>query len=85
MSILQIDSMTAGREDVVAPYRKGDRIRAISPEGTAYTVRVERVVPTETGEFNVIGAVTSPRRYRSHLLTTVVGADGYGPAVRPAV
>jgi hypothetical protein len=85
MSILQIDSMTAGREDVaaVAPYRKGDRIRAVSPEGTAYTVRVERVIPTETGEFNVIGAVTSPRRYRSHLLTTMVGADGYGPAVLP--
>ena len=46
-------------------------------------MRVERVIPTETGEFNIIGAVTSPRRFRSHLLTTMVGADGYGPAVLP--
>jgi hypothetical protein len=83
MSVLQVDSTTrALRAVAVAPYCRGDRIRAVSPEGVSYTVRVERVVPTATGEFNVIGAVTSPRRFRSHLLTTVVGADGFGPAIR---
>jgi hypothetical protein len=84
MSILEIESTTpALRAVATPPYRRGDRVRAVSPEGVSYTVRVERVVPTETGEFNVIGAVTSPRRFRSHLLTTMVGADGFGPAIRP--
>jgi hypothetical protein len=27
--------------------------------------------------------VTAPRRFRSHVLSTVVGADGFGPAIRP--
>jgi hypothetical protein len=85
MSILEIESTTPVLQAVAtAPYRRGDRVRAVSPEGVSYMVRVERVVPTETGEFNVIGAVTSPRRFRSHLLTTLVGADGFGPAIRPA-
>jgi hypothetical protein len=85
MSILEIESTTAALQAVATPpYRRGDRVRAVSPEGVSYMVRVERVVPTETGEFNVIGAVTSPRRFRSHLLTTMVGADGFGPAIRPA-
>lgn len=85
MSILEIESTTPALQAVATPpYRRGDRVRAVSPEGVSYLVRVERVVPTETGEFNVIGAVTSPRRFRSHLLTTMVGADGFGPAIRPA-
>jgi hypothetical protein len=84
MSILEVESRTPALQVVPnPPYRRGDRIRAVSPEGVSYMVRVERVVPTETGEFNVIGAVTSPRRFRSHLLTTMVGADGFGPAIRP--
>jgi len=85
MSILEIESTTPALQAVgTPPYRRGDRVRAVSPEGVSYMVRVERVVPTETGQFNVIGAVTSPRRFRSHLLTTMVGADGFGPAIRPA-
>lgn len=68
-----------------APYRCGDRICATSPEGTRFLARVEAVKRTPSGEFSVVAAVTEPRRYRSHLLTTLVGADGYGPAVRPAV
>ena len=85
MSILEIESTTPALQAVAdPPYRRGDRVRAVSPEGVSYMVRVERVVPTETGEFNIIGAVTSPRRFRSHLLTTMVGADGFGPAIRPA-
>jgi hypothetical protein len=87
MSILELESTAsaASAREAVAlpPYRRGDRVRAVSPEGVSYVVRVERVVPTESGEFNLIGAVTSPRRFRSHLLTTLVGADGYGPAIRP--
>ena len=84
MSILEIESRTPALRVVpVPPYRRGDRIRAVSPEGVSYMVRVERVVATETGEFNVIGAVTSPRRFRSHLLTTMVDAEGFGPAIRP--
>jgi hypothetical protein len=27
--------------------------------------------------------VTAPRRFRSHVLSTVVDADGFGPAIRP--
>lgn len=67
-----------------APYRCGDRICATSPEGVRYLARVELIRPTDSGEFTIMAAVTEPRRYRSHLLTTVVGADGYGAAVRPA-
>ena len=84
MSILEVENTTGALRAVLPPYRRGDRIRAVSPEGVSYTVRVERVVPTETGEFNIIGAVTSPRRFRSHLLTTMVDADGFGPAIHPA-
>jgi hypothetical protein len=86
MSILEAtEDFTAPEGDVQAPYRTGDRICATSPEGTRYLARVEAVKPTGPGQFSVLAAVTEPRRYRSHLLTTVVGADGYGPAVRPAV
>lgn len=67
-----------------APYRRGDRICATSPEGTSYMVRIEAVTPMPGGQFSIIGAVTAPRRFRSHVLTTVVGADGCGPAVHRA-
>ncbi len=67
-----------------APYRRGDRICATSPEGTRYQVRVEAVTPTESGDFAIMGAVVAPRRFRSHVLSTVVGADGFGPAVHPS-
>jgi hypothetical protein len=79
------DRATTVKADVAPPYRAGDRICATSPEGIRYLARVEAVKPTVHGQFSVLAAVTEPRRYRSHLLTTVVGADGYGPAVRPAV
>ena len=85
MSILEAtESMVPTRVSAgKPPYRRGDRICATSPEGTRYQVRVEAVPPTSAGEFSIIGAVTAPRRFRSHVLSTVVGADGFGPAVRP--
>jgi len=70
--------------EVPAPYRSGDRICATSPEGTRYLARVEAIRRNGSGDFTVLAAVTEPRRYRSHLLTALVGADGYGPAVQPA-
>ena len=80
-----VDAVGAGAAvDVPPPYRCGDRICATSPEGTRFLARVEAVTRTPSGAFSVLAAVTEPRRYRSHLLTTLVGADGYGPAVRPA-
>lgn len=87
MSILQAtETMIAKRTtEQLAPYRPGDRVSAISPEGIRYLVRVEAVTPTAGGEFTIVGAVTAPRRFRSHLLSTTVGADGFGPAIRPAV
>jgi hypothetical protein len=30
-----------------------------------------------------MGVVVAPRKFRSHVVSTVVGVDGYGPAVRP--
>lgn len=85
MSILEAaeDMVPARLSAGKAPYRRGDRICATSPEGIRYLVRVEAVTPTAKGEFNIIGAVTAPRKFRSHVLSTVVGPDGFGPAVRP--
>lgn len=88
MSILETHEIRTHEVEQVqapAPYRCGDRICATSPEGVRFLARVETVKRTATGEFSVLAAVTEPRRFRSHLLTTLVGADGYGPAVRPAV
>jgi hypothetical protein len=65
------------------PYRHGDQICATSPEGVRYRVRVETVTPRSDSEFTVVGVVVAPRKFRSHVVSTVVGSDGYGPAVRP--
>jgi hypothetical protein len=85
-SILEATDTVATTQstEVAAPYRCGDRICATSPEGTRYLARVEAVKCTASGEFTLLAAVMEPRRFRSHLLTATVGADGYGPAVRPA-
>ncbi len=87
MSILEATEtiVPTHAERARAPYRRGDRILATSPEGTRYQVRVEAVTPTGTGEFSILGAVVAPRRFRSHVLSTVVGADGFGPAVQPVL
>ena len=87
MSILHATEriVPASRKATDAPYQAGDRVAAMSPEGVRFLVRVEAVTPTESGQFTLLGAVTSPRRYRSHLLSTTVGADGFGRAIRPAV
>ncbi len=82
---IDVASADARATEVPPPYRCGDRICATSPEGTRFLARVEAIKRTPSGDFSVVAAVTEPRRYRSHLLTTLVGADGYGPAVRPAV
>jgi hypothetical protein len=85
-SMLEATDMMVAKQstEAPAPYRCGDRICATSPEGTRYLARVEAVKRTAADEFTVLAAVTEPRRFRSHLLTATVGADGYGPAVRPA-
>ena len=67
-----------------APYRRGDQICAVSPEGVRYQVRVEAITPTQSGDFALVGVVTAPRKFRSHVVSTIVGADGYGSAVRPS-
>ena len=92
MSILEATDIMAPAEvaptqaDVAPtqpPYRRGDQICATSPEGVSYQVRVESVTPRSTKEFVVIGVVVAPRKFRSHVISTVVDADGYGPAIRP--
>ena len=89
MSMLEItrnavtERTAAAAPPVVAPYRQGDRIRATSPEGLHFLARVEGVTSNPTGDFTVLAAVVEPRKFRSHLLTTVVDANGFGPAVRP--
>ena len=86
MSILEATEQIVGARGAAegaAPYRRGDRICATSPEGTCFRVRVEAVTPTDSGQFAILGAVVAPRRFRSHVLSTVVGPDGFGPAVRP--
>lgn len=84
MSILEAtDIMVPADAPARPPYRRGDQICATSPEGVKYQVRVETVTPRSASEFTVIGVVVAPRKFRSHVVSTVVGADGYGPAVRP--
>jgi len=86
MSILEAHDVTASAPVALArpPYRRGDHVCATSPEGVRYQLRVETVTPSASGEFSVLGVVIAPRRFRSHLVSTVVGADGYGPAIQPA-
>lgn len=85
MSILQAaQRVVAPRPKSATPYACGDRIVAVSPEGVRFLFKVEVVSPTATGQFNVLGAIVEPRRYRGHVLSTVVAADGTGPAVRAA-
>ncbi len=67
-----------------APYKTGDRIVAVSPEGIKFLAKVEVVSPASPGKFNVMGAIVEPRRFRGHLLSTVVSADGSGPAIHAA-
>jgi hypothetical protein len=78
------ETMLADVTSVRAPYRRGDLVCAVSPEGVRYQLRVEALTPTRAGGFTLVGVVTAPRKFRSHVVTTVVGADGYGSAVRPA-
>jgi hypothetical protein len=73
-----------GAQGAKAPYKTGDRIVAVSPEGIKFLAKVEVVTPATPGKFNVMGAIVEPRRFRGHLLSTVVSADGTGPAVHAA-
>ena len=86
MSILEVPRVPVSTSTPsVSPYVQGDRLVVTSPEGDRFLVRVESVTPAATGDFTVLAAIVQPRRYRSHVLTTTVGADGYGPAVRRSV
>ena len=67
-----------------APYKCGDRIVAVSPEGVRFLAKVEVVSPASPGKFNVLGAIVEPRRFRGHVLSTVVAADGTGPSIHAA-
>jgi hypothetical protein len=74
----------AATQGTSAPYKTGDRIVAVSPEGIRFLAKVEVVSPASNGKYNVMGAIVEPRRYRGHLLSTVVAADGTGPSVHAA-
>jgi hypothetical protein len=86
MSILEATQtvVEAHMTQAPAPYNRGDRITVTSPEGDRFLVRIEAVTPTASGHFTLLGAVVAPRKFRSHVLSTVVDAHGVGPAVRPA-
>jgi len=83
MSILEAAQTVVGAPvtEALAPYRRGDRITVTSPAGDSFLVRLEAVTPTGTGDFTLLGAVVAPRKFRSHVLSTVVDAEGVGPAV----
>jgi hypothetical protein len=83
MSILQaaVTTVEAPGTEVPAPYQRGDRITVTSPAGDRFLVRLEAVTPTGTGGFALLGAVVAPRKLRSHVLSTVVDANGVGPTV----
>jgi hypothetical protein len=74
-----------GAPQPVAPYRRGDRISVVSPEGVRFVAKVESVTPRPSGEFAILAAIREPRRYRSHLLTTTVDARGVGASLDQAV
>jgi hypothetical protein len=85
MSMLQARHVAApAQAEADAPYKPGDRIVATSPEGVRFLVRVESVTPRATGQFTLLGAIVEPRRFRGHLLSTVVSRDGTGPAIHSA-
>lgn len=85
MSILEATDMVAAATvaPTTPPYHRGEQICVTGPDGASYQVRVEAVTPTPAGEFAVVGVVVAPRKLRSHVVSTVVGADGFGPAVLP--
>jgi hypothetical protein len=84
MSILEaaVTTVEAPVTDAPAPYVRGDRITVTSPAGDRFLVRLEAVTPTGTGDYTLVGAVVAPRKFRSHVLSTVVDAEGVGPSVR---
>jgi hypothetical protein len=87
MSFIEAATGTAAQGAPVtaaAPYKTGDRIVAVSPEGVKFLAKVEVVSPATPGTFNVMGSIVEPRRFRGHLLSTVVAADGTGPAIHAA-
>lgn len=81
----QTESSEPTASAAIAPYRRGDRISVISPEGVRFVAKVDTVTPAPTGQFTVLAAIREPRRYRNHLLTTVVDAQGATPPLAPAV
>ena len=84
MSILEAEQ-SSNTPGAVAPYRRGDRISVVSPEGVRFVAKVETVTARPTGEFAILAAIREPRRYRSHLLTTTVDARGTGSSFDTAV
>jgi hypothetical protein len=64
--------------DADTRYRPGDLLHVTTPDGAAYTMRVDAVRETDFG-FVVAGAVSSPRRYRHQLITVHVDAEGHSP------
>ena len=77
MNPLRLPQQWSHHEEVAAPpYRRGQRIHIVGPDGVWFLVRVERIVARTDGCFTLVAAVRSPRRYRSHLLTTTVDAHG---------
>jgi hypothetical protein len=84
MSVLEARESIVQAPGATAPYKCGDRIVAVSPEGVRFLAKVEVVTPATLGKFNVLGAIVEPRRFRGHVLSTVVSADGTGPAVHAA-
>ena len=84
MSVLEARESIVQAPMDVAPYKCGDSIVAVSPEGVRFLAKVEVVTPATPGKFNVLGAIVEPRRFRGHVLSTVVAADGTGPAIHAA-
>ena len=72
------------QSSALPPYRRGERVCAVGPDGLSYLLRVERVIPTPAEDFTLVAAVVAPRRLRGHLITTPVDVNGIGPAIRAA-
>ena len=67
-----------------APYRPGERVDITAPDGQRYVARVETVTRTSNGAYLLDAAVVAPRKFRAHLITVRVDADGVSDLVRPA-